>query len=271
MPFNLITDLDDTQPDIQDRALHYGDGLFETMLLESEKIPFWDLHYRRLSESAQRLSIKCPDKAWFEKQLEAYLDLKKNLVIKILLSRGSGGRGLMLPDELTPNIYLLHYPYAKSDKIQHVKAIISEITLPKNKNLAGLKHLNRLDYVMATQALNRLPDYNEAILCDDDGYIIEGIVHNVFFVKNNEICTPDLSDCGVEGICRQLIIKKLKNKNIDVNIGRFSIESILTASECFFCNSVQGIRPVILIQDKVLGIGPVSQQLQQEFHGLTGH
>lgn len=271
MRYNLVTDLDNGQADLQDRALHYGDGLFETMLLQSDDIPLWDMHYRRLSKSAQRLSINCPPKDWFEMHLKPFSDLKQDLVIKILLTRGSGGRGLILPDGLTPNIFMLHYPLTIDINNQSIKACISEVTLPKNRNLAGLKHLNRLDYVLATQALNHQRGYNEAMLCDDDGHIIESIVHNVFFVVDNELCTPDLSECGVEGIFRQLIIDKLKNKNIDVNISRFSIESLLTASECFLCNSVQGIRPVILIRDKALGIGPVTQQLQQELHSFASH
>jgi 4-amino-4-deoxychorismate lyase len=271
MQFNLITDLNNRQPDLQDRALHYGDGLFETMLLRSGDIPFWDLHYQRLSKSARRLGIKCPHKDWFETQLEPFAGLNQNLVIKILLSRGSGGRGITLPDGLTPTIYILHYPYVKNPNNQYVKACISEVTLSKNRNLAGLKHLNRLDYVLATQALSQMPDYNEAILCNDDGDVIESILHNLFFVINNELCTPDLSECGVEGVFRQSIINALKKKNIDVNIGVFGIESLMTASECFLCNSVQGIRPVILIQDEVLSAGPVTQRLQQEFHGFTGH
>lgn len=271
MPFNLFTDLENQQPDIKDRGLHYGDGLFETMLLEAGVIYFWDSHYRRLSRSAERLSITCPDQSWFEKQLITYQNSKQDLVIKILLTRGSGGRGLMLPDEMVPNIYILHYPYTKTYYNQCVKATISEITLPKNRCLAGLKHLNRLNYVLATQALKKHPEYNESLLCDNEGFIIEGIVHNVFFVVDNELCTPDLSDCGVEGILRQEIFNKLKQANQKVKIGKFKENDIFRASECFLCNSVQGIRPIIRLQETEFTSGPVTQQLQQEFHGFTGH
>lgn len=271
MQYNLITDLQGQQPDIQDRGLHYGDGLFETMLLYSGKIDLWDFHYLRLSRSAIRLGIICPDRSWFEYQLTPFVQLQQNQIIKIMLTRGSGGRGLMFPDTSAPNIYILHYPYSKDIDNHNVIADISSITLSKNKNLAGLKHLNRLDYVLATKALKQHFQYNEAILCDSDGFIIEGIVHNLFFVIKNEVCTPDLSECGVDGILRQFVLENLKLRNQTVNIGHFSKQDLFSASECFLCNSVQGIRPVIRIQETEYAIGPVTQHLQQEFHGYTGH
>lgn len=271
MPFNLITDLTGKQPDIQDRALHYGDGVFETLLLKSGELIFWDSHYRRLSSSADRLFIACPEKTWLEANLAPYIEMQQDLVIKIILSRGCGGRGLEWPDNIDPNIYIMHYPHNLEIKKQYVKAVISSVTLPKNRSLAGLKHLNRLNYVLATQALKQFPDYNEALLCDSDSYLIEGIINNVFFVIGNEICTPDLSESGVEGICRQLVIERLRSNNIEVKIDRFARQAVLTASECFLCNSVQGITPVIQIEDVNFDVGPVTQQLQQAFYDFTSH
>lgn len=271
MRYNLVTDLEKQQPDIHDRGLHYGDGLFETLLLDGDKIHFWALHYRRLSTSAARLNIGCPDRSWFERHLTPYLELKQKLIIKILLTRGSGGRALKLPDEMSPTVYILHYPCKNNFENQSIKAIISDITLPKNKALAGLKHLNRLNYVLATQALKQHQHFNEALLCDDDGYVIESIVHNIFFVKNNELCTPNLSHSGVEGVMRQLILEKMIQSHQAVKIGRFTRQDLFSASECFLCNSVQGIRPVLRIQETEFAAGPVTRQLQEVFHGVTGH
>ncbi len=113
MPYTLITDLNDaSQPGLlQDRGLHYGDGLFETMLLDAGQIRYWDQHYQRLASSALRLKINCPEKTWFERHLLPFLIMDQTLVIKIILTRGSGGRGLSLPEKLYPNIYILHYLY----------------------------------------------------------------------------------------------------------------------------------------------------------------
>ena len=153
----------------------------------------------------------------------------------------------------------------KSNK-QIVKAYFSEITLPKNPNLAGLKHLNRLDYVLATQALNQHQDYDEALLLDSDGHVIEAIVHNLFFVLDDAICTPDLSRSGVDGVMRQMILKSLIESGKNVKIGDFSRQDILSASECLLCNSVQGVRALIQLEQQNYPIGPVTQRLQKIFN-----
>ncbi len=270
MHYKLIRDLDSDHIDHQDRAFHYGDGLFETMLLTGGQINYWPEHYTRLRNSAERLSIQCPDKNWFEENLLPYIDLNQNLIIKIILSRGSGGRGLSLPDELDSNIYIFKYPKASNSNSKLIKAVFSEITLPRNNNLSGLKHLNRLDYILATLELKKRPGFNEAVLSDTDGQVIEGIINNLFFVKNNTICTPDLKTSGVNGIMRQLILKKLKQLKKDVKIDLFNRQDVISADECFLCNSVLGIQPIILIEDSQFKIGPITQYLQTKFHGNTG-
>lgn len=271
MQYNLICDLfSEQQADLHERALHYGDGLFETMLLEKGQIKFWPQHYQRLYVSANRLGIDCPARAWFEQHLQLYIELQQALVIKIILTRGNGGRGLLLPDRFTSSIYLLKYPYVNQSK-QYVKAFISQITLSNNKNLAGLKHLNRLDYVLATVDLNKRQDYNEVLLINPDGHIIESIIHNLFFVTANGICTPRLDQCGVDGVMRQLIIKRLEQIGKNVKISNYTKQDILSAEECFLCNSVQGIRPVIQLEDATYGIGLTTKDLQHYFHGHSGN
>ena len=266
MRFSLISDLDPDQSiDRAERGLHYGDGIFETMLLRDGEIPLWAQHYQRLQQSAARLGIPCPEQDWLQAQLEPYLELQQNLVIKLILTRGNGGRGLVLPEPLTPSVILIKYPYKNIFK-QSVRAYFSEITLPKNPKLAGLKHLNRLDYVLATQALNQQQDFDEALLLNADGYVVESIVHNVFFVLNQVICTPDLKHCGVDGVMRQLVLKSLMERGKTVKIGDFRQQDILAASECFLCNSVQGIRPMTRLDQQEYPIGPVTEELQTLFN-----
>lgn len=270
MRFNLITNLETTDgADVGDRGLHYGDGLFETLLLdEGGNIRFWPEHYQRLSQSAQRLNIECPHEVWFLRQLQPFTAKHEKLIIKIILTRGSKGRGLSMPDETIPNVYLLQYPANNYTLNQSVNCFISSIKLPDNPNLSGMKHLNRLDYVLATQELQLHPQYDEAILCSPDGHVVETIVHNLFFIRNDEIYTPDLSSSGVLGIMREIVLKHLKQGGKNVNIGDYSQSDVLDADECFICNSVQGIRPVIKLQERELPVGPITRKLQQEIHGV---
>ncbi len=272
MHCTLIRDLDKNQQiNKQDRGLHYGDGIFETMLLEDGEIKYWSSHYKRLSSSAFRLDIYCPKQKWFEDNLKPYFDLKETLVIKIILTRGSGGRGLEFIENMQSNVYLLKYKYQKTLINQTIKAIISQVTLPSNKNLAGLKHLNRLDYVLATKELKSKTDFNEALLFDQNGFLVETIVNNIFFIKNDVIFTPELKSSGVEGVMRNLILKKLKQLKKEVKIGYYLKDDILAADECFLCNSVQGIRSIIQVEDKKFSTGTITKDLQNIFHGHSGN
>jgi len=267
MPCKLITDLDPAaQLPLDERALHYGDGLFETMLLSQGGIRFWDEHYQRLHTGAQSLAINCPDKDWLQHHLQPYINLGQQLIVKILLTRGSGGRGLQLPESCLSNLYLLHYPFDTSLINQTVKAFYSSILLPLNSQLAGIKHLNRLNYVLATDDLNKHPEYDDALLINESGQVIESIVHNLFFVRRTEVYTPDLDQSGVRGIMRQHIIKLLKRRGKTVKIGNYSRQDIESADECFLCNSVQGIRPLIKVGQRDYPIGPVTRLLQQDIH-----
>lgn len=271
MHCRLFRDLNECDSiDSQDRGLHYGDGLFETMLLQNGMIKYWPEHFKRLSASAKKLQIACPDKDWFERQLKPYVNLNLPLIIKIILTRGSGGRGLDFSDNITPNVHLLKYQ-SNININQTVKASISEITLPLNKNLSGHKHLNRLDYVLATLELNKREGFNESLLFDNNGFIIEGIVNNFFFIRNSVVFTPDLITSGVDGIMRGLILKRLKQLKKQVKIGFFTESDFLTADECFFSNSVQGIRPVIQIENTAFKVGPFTKDLQKYFHGHSGN
>ena len=268
MRFNLISDLtDESHTDLQERGLHYGDGLFETMLLADGQIKYWQEHFARLQDSARKLSIECPSKHWFEFRLKPYIDLNKRFVIKIILTRGQGGRGLQLPSDLKSNIYLLKYESPTDPNKDTIKAMFSDVTLPQNFNLAGMKHLNRLDYVLAAHQLQQYPEYNEALLFNTSGFLVESIIGNLFFVKNGLICTPLLDESGVRGVMRGLILKKLKQAGKKVNIGTYVKQDVIESDECFLCNSVQGISPLTQIENTPFPIGSVTQYLQQEFHG----
>ena len=269
MSFNLITDLDPShQADAQDRGLHYGDGLFETLLIHQGNVRYWQEHYARLYASCERLKIPCPQQSWLERALQPYVDSAESLIVKIIITRGTGGRGLSLSDKTQPNVYIFKYPVELSHINQPIRVTISEVTLSKSPLLAGIKHLNRLFYVLATQQLQSENNFDEALLLDSEGYLVEAIVHNLFFISNDITYTPDLTASGVDGIMRNLVLKKLKELDKPVKIGHYTPEQLFQADECFLCNSVQGIRPITLVKKQRFDPGPVTRLLQQSIHGL---
>jgi len=253
--------------DTQDRGLHYGDGLFETLLKQNGEIPLWGKHYDRLRKGCNKLHIYLPEAEWLLQKIDAETKDHNSAVIKLIVTRGIGGRGLELPQDNQASVFVFRYPYiAISDEDLNLNVAICQTRLPLNPNLAGLKHLNRLDYVLAAIELERMDNRNEAILCDTDGYLVEGIISNLFFCIEEEVYTPSLEFAGVEGIMRQQILKYLEAQTLVVKIGRFYPDLLLRSDECFLCNSVSGVRPIDLIDDYKFSTGTISKMLMQTFN-----
>ena len=256
--------------DSQDRGLHYGDGLFETILRLNGEMPLWAKHYDRLQRGCEKLSIPAPDEAYLLERIDTEAEGQNSVVVKIIVTRGIGGRGLKLPQNNQASVFVLCYPYTKlTMQALELDVAICRTRLPINPNLAGIKHLNRLDYVLAAIELERLGNMAEAILCDTEGYMVEGIISNLFFCLHDEVYTPSVEFAGVEGIMRQQILQHLENQGIPVQIGRYYPELLLQASECFLCNSVQGVRPIRSIDGAKISSGTISQMLIQTFNSYN--
>ena len=252
----------------QERGLHYGDGLFETLLKIDGEIPYWASHYQRLIKGCKRLFLPMPDLTWLENKLEEVSNNTETCVIKIIVTRGIGGRGLNLPDPKQSSVFVFSYPYTCPDNTP-LNLSVCDTRLPINLNLAGLKHLNRLDYVLATIELNNKQNKDEAILLDTKGFVIEGIISNLFFCKDGQLFTPNLTQVGVEGIMRSKIIEHFNKSEIHVHIDRYDLNRLRQADECFLCNSVQGIRPIGSIDEQLFETGPITQSMMNSFSHST--
>lgn len=263
MPCTLIRDIDTaaTVP-LTDRGLHFGDGLFETLLWRGGHPICWQEHYQRLQADAARLNIDCPSDSFLLNALLDYPDQQQDYVFKIILTRAGRERGLQAPSTTGSTAYILRYNYKKPTN-QSVKINVSSILLPKDSILSGIKHLNRLHYVLATDDLARHPAYDESVLVDEDANLVECITHNLFFVKNHIVHTPSLDHAGVCGIMRKKIIDHLHTAATEIRIGRYNVPDLLAANECFICNSVQGIRPVTAINEQTFKVGTTTRSLQE--------
>lgn len=260
MQSGFMSDAPYTEFDWQDRCLHYGDGLFETLLKFEQQIPLWQAHYARLSHGCERLSIELPAAQWLEQRIAEESADMNNAVVKIIVGRGRGGRGLQLPQAARPSVFVLCYPWSAPVQREH-RVSICNTRLPLNPNLAGLKHLNRLDYVLASIELAAQPDLTEGILCDREGFVIEGVISNLFFVNHDELHTPSLEFAGVDGIMRQRIIAQARKTGLSIAQGRYTPDELLSSSECFLCNSVRGITPIVAIDQQSFEIGTQTRNL----------
>lgn len=249
---------------VQDRGLHYGDGVFETIAVYQDELLCWDKHYERLKLGCQRLDIPCPDQQLLLDESRQLLADKK-AVIKIIITRGAGGRGYNPHGEFSPNRIVADYPwpdYPDKLTIDGIKARTCSQRLSDNPELAGIKHLNRLEQVLARNEWNDTEIY-EGLMMDQEGNIIEGTMSNIFIINGKELVTPDLYRCGIHGIIRQCIIDLAPGLEMNIEIRNVKADELSAADEIFLCNSTFGIWPVCELDGKQISTGTHTQKIKQ--------
>jgi 4-amino-4-deoxychorismate lyase len=134
--------------------------------------------------------------------------------------------------------------------------------LGRNPRLAGIKHLNRLEQVLARSEQDPA-ECAEGLMLDDEDRVIEGIMSNLFMRRGRLLTTPDLSACGVAGIMRELVLEAAAElEGLEPRVGAVGIHDLASADECFLTNSLIGIWPIRHLEGQALGVGPVSHELQ---------
>ena len=261
-----ITYINGTKRDtisVSDRGLNYGDGLFETILSCRKTIPLWSFHYQRLESGCRRLKIPAPLEKSLLDLINPHLDQNIHQIIKIIVTRGPGQQGYR-SNSLTESTTIIRI----SKRVFRPPAYWSEgvavfccaTRLAKQPILAGIKHLNRLEQVMASMELG--DEYQEGLMCTSDQYVIEATSHNLFFVKNGQILTTDLSSAGVAGVMRQYVIELASKLDMPVYSQQIPLSDIIHMDEIFLTNSIDGIWPVKRIDENSMTVGPVTRDLQ---------
>ena len=254
---------------VRDRGFCYGHGLFETIRLANGVAPLWRYHLSRISSGAERLGIAITEQLldqYYEQLLEACPD---NGVIKIIITAGSGGRGYRSDKDSSPN-YLLQWFPLPFDYLEYwqqgIALKLCQHRLPSSPSLAGIKHLNRLDQILARSEWNT--DYPEGLMLDQQGNVVEGVSSNIFYSQNGQWLTPPLDQCGVAGVMRQYLLDELLPAlSKPVHVKAISLEALLSVDELFVCNSVMGIWPVVALENRANWVvGEGTQQIQAQLH-----
>lgn len=229
---------------LSDRSIQFGDGVFRTMRKQQGHILFWPDHYRKLAHDARVLGLECPTQTLLEEELAA-IELT-DAVIKIILTRGNSERGYAIPDFLPVTRIISSYPLPvefSSWQTQGVKVRFANWRLSSQAALAGIKHLNRLDNVMA-RAEWRDPAIFESLMLDQEGNVIEGVMSNLFILKDKDLWTPELKTCGVAGVMRDKVIATSASFGIKVRFDSFKRQDIESADGLILTNSLFGLVPV---------------------------
>jgi 4-amino-4-deoxychorismate lyase len=251
----LVNGLPGNTISIRDRGLLYGDGVFRTIRASKGRALCWSLHYLKLQHDCQKLGIDCPDEALLLGELDRVLAQHPDGIVKLIVTRGEGMRGYApSPDAKPTRIWdfspLPEYPAEWT--VRGVKAHVCQLRLPAQPRLACIKHLNRLENVLAAMELRDAQahdrDIAEGLLLDAEGHVIEGTRSNLFMLSQGRLVTPDLSRCGVAGIQRGRVMAWALQHGVPLQVRDIALDEALQAEELFLVNSVIGLWPVRELQ-----------------------
>ncbi|PVZ16164.1 MULTISPECIES: aminodeoxychorismate lyase [unclassified Pseudomonas] len=251
------------------RGLAYGDGLFETIKVTGGRPHLLARHFARLARGVARLGLPA-DLALIERELLAYAQAMGEGVLKLILTRGESPRGYAVAPD-APVVRILQASPLPAWPASHaergVRLFECTTRLALQPALAGLKHLNRLEQVLA-RAEWQGGEFAEGLMRDTDGRIVEGVFSNLFLVSNGSLLTPDLSRCGVCGTLRDELLAQAPAQGLQAHVADLTLADLQTADEVFVCNGVYGIWPVVACGDNRWPVGGVTRKLQRLTHTL---
>ncbi|OTA16152.1 aminodeoxychorismate lyase [Xenorhabdus vietnamensis] len=235
---------------VSDRAVQFGDGCFTTIRVEQGLPALLPLHIKRLQKGVEKLFMPALDWSQLESHIKQVVRGCESGVLKVILSRGTGGRGYSFDDTIEPTQLLSLSAYPEryiTQRQKGVSLVLSPISMGINPYLAGIKHLNRLEQVLIKRFIEQ-SKADEALVLDSDGLLVECCTANIFWRKGKNVYTPDLSQCGVEGVMRQKIIELLVESDYNLLCVMRYPEALAHADEVIICNSLMPVVPVDQIQ-----------------------
>lgn len=248
---------------LRDRGLAYGDGLFETIRVSRGKATLLDAHMRRLGHGATVLRIALMLDAIRAELESAAAELGSGL-LKLIITRGESGRGYAMPEQAEPNRILYFSPlpdYPASNAQEGISLYPCATRLGCQPLLAGIKHLNRLEQVLARSEWQDTT-YAEGLVRDLQGRPVEGTMSNLFLRLRGQWITPALDQCGVRGVMREYLMEQLATAGEVVTERDIHFSELLESDEVFCCNSVFGVWPVVSLDTHRWRVGPSTRHAQ---------
>jgi len=262
-PIVLINGAKRSKTTVFNRNTQFGDGLFETCVVESKNILFWPYHLARLNKGCKKLGIDQVDESFWLSDIRNALSISRlnNCVVKIILSRGESLRGYGFEDGIKPVRIVIVSEMPKSIPNQKLALDFCESGYASNPKLAGIKHCNRLEQILARADLKS----DEGIMLDGDGDVISVTQGNIFSIYANTLNTPRLEHCGIEGTRRAIILEIASKLGLQINVGALSVDKLMESDEVFITNSVMGIQSVTKIGDMSFSSNGETESIKSAF------
>jgi 4-amino-4-deoxychorismate lyase len=249
-----------------DRGLLYGDGLFETLRVVQGRAPLWPRHMRRLKDGCARLGLPPPDAERLRDEAAQVAGDLDAAVVRITWTRGSGPRGYRPPHDAQARRVMTAAPAPRTpvDWSDHgIRIRCCRTRMASQPALAGLKHLNRLEQVLARGEWDD-PDLAEGLMRDMHGRVVCATAANLFARIDGQWITPPVDTCGVAGVARAEVLAQWP----DCRIATIEMDALMQAEEIFLSSSVRGILPVRELDGRALPVGDDSRLVQAHFDAL---
>ena len=269
-PLKLEQVLVNGRPDQQvspfDRAVHFGDGLFETIACRRGRPRFLSLHLERLQLGCRRLGVDAGDLEDIRTEVRALAREVDAAIVKVVLTRGAAlarGYGVTGREKATRITFRYAWPpETRTESQDGIEARTATLRLGENPALAGLKHCNRLEQVLARREWTD-PGIAEALLFSSSGKLVSGTMSNVFIVAGSGLRTPRLDLCGVAGVMRRVVLREATRAGISASEEALSADDLHKAGEVFLTNARIGIWPLRALDGRVMRPGTVTRRLQE--------
>ena len=262
-PIVLINGAKQSKISIFNRNVQFGDGLFETCVVENKKILFWTNHFARLNRGCEQLKISKVDESVWLSDVKKALSLYSydRCVVKLILSRGESLRGYGFKDDIKPvrAVIVLELQNTTLNNLFSLEYCQSGYN--SNPKLAGIKHCNRLEQVLARAGLKS----DEGIMLDENHNVISVTQGIIYAIHGNTLITPKLDKCGVEGTRRAIILDLAKLLGIKVKVDTLSAKELVQADEVFISNSIKEIQSITQIGEISFGESPITKKIKDAY------
>ena len=251
---------------VRDRGLQYGDGLFETVCCEQGSVRWFARHLRRLDQGCERLGIKKPDGNLLRAEAQRLSAGMPRAIVKIIVTRGEAvARGYAPRGDELPTRIVSVYSWPTPGHTEF-RVGLSPVQLGCNPRLAGCKHLNRLEQVLAQLAATSA-GLQEVLMRSSAGDVVCGSTSNLFALHEAQWLTPAVTQCGVAGIMRSLVLDNARQLGLQVKIAALSPEMLSAASSMFVTNVRLGVQAVHCYEGRRLKVDECGARLQELIDG----
>ena len=246
------------QLDPADRGLAYGDGVFETLLVNRALPAWWQRHWNRLLRGATALGIPAPAEVAVRRACATLMKAAPApCVLKIICTRGVGGRGYAALASPVPTVIVSTHP--QPEPVGPVNLRWCQARWAMQPMLAGIKHLNRLEQVLARSEWDDSTIF-DGIVCDTEDRVVSVTSGNLFALIGGQWLTPRVDRCGIAGIVRGWLLDELpESRQVDLSAAQVS-----HAEALFICNAVRGILQVRRLGLREWPVHPAIVQLREK-------